>query len=738
MSPIDFPRVYNPANQTREELIKNFVVRREIFQDIFDDLATAEMKYPEQHYIIQGVRGQGKTTLLLRIAYEILNEKKLHQRLIPVIFNEEQYHITRLFKLWETIAEYLEEYDEISGLYHEMQKIDTDDDYESRCFELLEQALIERQRKLILFIDNIDDLLQKFSPREHQRLREIFSESAEIRIVGASSTSLEYHYDYRHSFYQFFKMPQLRGLSTDETKTLLLNLGRLYKRERVKEIVENEIGRVEALRRLTDGVIRSIVILYEIFVDDSQGDAFMDLEKILDSVTPLYKQRMDSLTPQQQEIVDCIALSWDAVGTGEIARKTRLASKAVSAQIKQLDKYHIIDKIETDTKNNLYRISERFFNIWYLMRNGRKWDEKRVRFLIEFLQIWCDRQELEKRASKHLKAIRSNKLYERQALYLTEALARTPIRRDLQHDLLDETRSFLDGKSTEMKDCVSVSDRVLSVQAQKALRSGEMGTAIGNIEKIKIKSTNEVAVLGSLYALTGKDSKKAESYLLTAAARDHVDAMYNLALLYRSEFNDIQKAKKYYLKAADKDHANAMNNLASLYWNEFNDIQKAKKYYLKAVAKDHAGAMNNLAWLYFEIRKDKEKALRLADKSYADQMSIYSAHTLGIVLLWNNEFQRAIQISGDFLGNDEALEDFPDDVISFLMLLMAKKQYHSALKIFRENRHNLKDRFKPVYYALMHFLVDEFPNEYKRMGGELEETVKEIIAKIKQMETDYS
>ena len=139
MSPIDFPQIYNPANQTREELIENFVVRTAIFHEIFDDLATSAMKYPEQHYIIQGLRGQGKTTLLLRLAYEILNNKQLHKKQIPVIFNEEQYNISRLFKLWEATAEYLHEYNEIDGLYDEMQKLDDDDDYERRCFGLLER-----------------------------------------------------------------------------------------------------------------------------------------------------------------------------------------------------------------------------------------------------------------------------------------------------------------------------------------------------------------------------------------------------------------------------------------------------------------------------------------------------------------------------------------------------------------------------------------------------------------------
>ncbi len=71
------------------------------------------------------------------------------------------------------------------------------------------------------------------------------------------------------------------------------------------------------------------------------------------------------------------------------------------------------------------------------------------------------------------------------------------------------------------------------------------------------------------------------------------------------------------------------------------------------------------------------------------------------------------------------------------MLLIAKKQYHLALNIFNENPHKFKDRFKPVYYALMSFMKDEYPNEYLKMGGELKETVDEIIEKINEMEKAY-
>ncbi len=57
--------------------------------------------------------------------------------------------------------------------------------------------------------------------------------------------------------------------------------------------------------------------------------------------------------------------------------------------------------------------------------------------------------------------------------------------------------------------------------------------------------------------------------------------------------------------------------------------------------------------------------------------------------------------------------------------------------MFEENPHGLKDRFKPVYYALMFFMKNDFPNEYVKMGGELKETVEEIIATIQQLEKEY-
>ncbi|MCP5052875.1 MAG: MarR family transcriptional regulator, partial [bacterium] len=205
---------------------------------------------------------------------------------------------------------------------------------------------------------------------------------------------LEFNYDYSHPFFEFFKVFHLEGLNRKEGEKLLLQLGETYKTDVVKNIIENNPGRVEALRRITSGVPRSIILLFEIFLDNETGDSFQDLEIILDRVTPLYKHRMDGLPPQKQEIMDAIALNWDAIAVKDIAKKTRIPGKSVSAQLNELEKNRLVTKIPTSKKNNLYQVSERFFNIWYLMRNGRRRERQKVLWLVRFLESWCGEEYL--------------------------------------------------------------------------------------------------------------------------------------------------------------------------------------------------------------------------------------------------------------------------------------------------------------------------------------------------------
>lgn len=424
--------IYNPDLLSKQQLIGSFVVRLKKFKKLFEDIRTSDMTHPEQPLMIVGLRGMGKTTLLLRLSYEVENNDKLNKWLVPIVFNEEEYGITKLYKFWEQITQYFERKEPaVKGLFDAMDatysSINDDIRYEQKAFELLIEALHKEGKKLLLFVDNFGDMFKRFNKQEKQRLREVVTTCTDLRIIAGSSVVTEAFYKYDDPFYELFKIERLEGLNKEETEFLLLQLGESYPINPVKEILVKQPNRVETLRRLTGGIPRTMVLLFEIFVDDKDGNAFTDLESILDRVTPLYKHRMDELPAQQQEIVNAIAHAWDAVSAKEIAQKTRLDSKLISAQLKQLHQSNIVDKQPTHNKNHLYLLNDRFFNIWYLMRMARKGDKNRVLWLIRFLEQWCDEEQLSKRSDSLMRAFNKGEYNPKGALeYAQKAYQESP------------------------------------------------------------------------------------------------------------------------------------------------------------------------------------------------------------------------------------------------------------------------------------------------------------------------
>ena len=53
-------------------------------------------------------------------------------------------------------------------------------------------------------------------------------------------------------------------------------------------------------------------------------------------------------------------------------------------------------------------------------------------------------------------------------------------------------------------------------------------------------------------------------------------------------------------------------------------------------------------------------------------------------------------------------------------------------------QYELKERYKPIWYALMSLMQDDFPNEIKKMGSELVETVDEVLEEIARLEKKYT
>jgi tetratricopeptide (TPR) repeat protein len=751
--------VYNPQEMPEEQFVERFVVRRDTLESLLQLIRSTAPGQPFKHTIIQGLRGQGKTTLLRKLSICVRDDAELSPWLIPILFREEEYSVTSLCRLWELAAEHLDEWSEFEGLSDQYEEVYQSPHYEKDCFSILAEALEKADKTLLLLIDNLGEMLGKFGTRDQQRLREILTTSRRIRIVGASAITLEQHYDHGKPFFQFFIMKSLDGLNADETRQLLLGLGNEEQTMQMEEILRTRPGKVEALRRLTSGVPRTLILLFEIFLDD-HGSALHDLDILLDRVTPLYKHRLDDLPPQQQAIVTEIALGWDAMSTKEIAQKTRLASKLVSAQLSQLERNRIVRRIPTSTKNHLYQLEERFFNIWCLMRLGRKNDRRRATWLVRFLETWCDEQELAERAERHLGMLREGKLEERHALLWTQALAQSLRDPDLQQRVLDATREVLPQVSENLPE----SDYSLFAKADEAYRQGNLKSAYKYIQPLANKGYSDAMFKTALLYVQQGKLEQAEHYYLMAVEKGDLDAMINLAILYDEQGNleksehyhmmavekgdpdamcnlailyqeqaKLELAEHYYLMAVEKGNVNAIRNLAGLYWEQ-GKLEQAE-HYLMLVEKDDVDSMHNLATLYFLQAKRPREALELSRKGVGTCPSVKGNLHLGVMALWNGEYSEA------FTAIDTALVEFAAEVenlkgalICFpIVMLVVRGQTAFALKLFEDERYqnlNFKERFKPFYYAILQEIGDSRKDDALRMGPELEETVAEIRAEI--------
>ena len=115
--------------------------------------------------------------------------------------------------------------------------------------------------------------------------------------------------------------------------------------------------------------------------------------------------------------------------------------------------------------------------------------------------------------------------------------------------------------------------------------------------------------------------------------------------------------------------------------------------------------------------------------------NIYNRYNLSWIYLWHNQIDEALKLADKIIIDKEMIEEFSKQYSNFIMLLLAKQQYRYVTKYFDSSDLDLKERFKPLYYALLHFTHDE---AYAKLPPELAEPVNNVIEKVKQMAVDYA
>lgn len=692
--------LYNPRPDSVNE---DFTVHPEIYDRLWQDLATSKMEFPEQHYLINGASGSGKTTLLAQLHKSVLQQPPLPS-LQSLFFNEEEYSIRHLYRLWERIFELLHDKGLTANIITTQvrnlsEEIDKNQDYEKNISNKLLDFLEINGIHLLLFVDNFDLILQKLSTAECHRFRKILQTSSRIRIIAAAPEVPAPFYQYEHPFYEFFKVVHLRPLSTERTEELLLQLVP----SDFKNTITKANPRIEAIRRITNGNTRCMVLLATVLKENSSLSAKELFSDILDKLTPVYKFTMDDLPAQQQQIVEAIALNYEAISVKELGNKLRMESKMISAQLAQLVKNNLIIKIKTSTKNHFYHLKNRLFNCWYLLRLGRNKDRKKLNSILDFTENWVrNKEQYQEDIFPEIPLLNID---------TTPQLAKSKTTISIQRSRLLPGRAPL--RSTP------AADHQLRQRAYQALDSQQYKLAIQFLQKTK--ETDHFA-LAIAYHQGTNDYQRAITHYQKAAQAGQADALNNLGLLRLQQQHNPTEAYNAFTEAAKNGSSIAHYNLGLYHLNQEKDLVAAIDNFEQAISQGNPTALLPLAQLYYhQFKKPRHAILTLSEA--ADNGNPFANYQLGLIYLKDEKDENsAIHYFQEYLMHPSI------NTLSLpLGLTLLKYEAHDFLHTLFESKPEVKTAALPIYYALQKCDINAPKDEILRMGKELALTVNDIV-----------
>lgn len=615
---------FNPGTQKEPDFLANFIARQDVLQIFLAQLRNTQNQQSAKHHLIIAPRGYGKTSLLRRIKIALRDEIEFKARYIPLSFREEQHNVISLDVFWRNCLQALleareDEYAnaaELDDLDHLWQKTPPrsnlkreEQDGTPACTAFVDHCRMLGRRPVLL-IDNLDTLLAGLVEQHQWGLRTELQKSDGPVLIAAASRYPEALNDTKAAFFDFFRIFTLSPLSDQEIMDCLRKLAKMRGKKglRVSQMLERDPGRISALNTMAGGNPRTLGVLYTVLEAHMSDDVLAQLSAMLDTFTGWYQARTEELPLQSRAVFDALALNWDPMTAADIGKITGLDTPAVSSHLSRLEKNGYAETVslsKTKKSRNGYQVSERFFNIWYLMRNGPRRTRQAIKFLTIFLRSCFNRQELHAMAKDKLQngigRVES-------ALALAASIGDTRLRGRLldtaenclaQLERTDDRRAFLNELRSESK-------------PKKRQRTTD--------------ATNPVAQLvqKSKQHIKNREFDLAEADLRQALVLDETSAVIwsRLGALLHYFLNRHEEAEIAYRKAIalDEKLASPWGRLGDLMQFHFKRYAEAEVAYRNAIALDEEW---NSPWLGLgDLLQNQQKNYGEAEAAYRKAISM--------------------------------------------------------------------------------------------------------------------
>ncbi len=388
-----------------DRVLEITVGRKEMLEDLVEKLERQAGKKGGQHYLFIGPRGIGKTHFLTLIENAVNTKKNLKKRYTVIRFPEENNRLLSFADILLGITEILGEVTDDGSwrqLHQSASENERDDDIIDTIVPRLKSYHKKTGKTLLIFLENLDTLLTEQIKQEQDihRLRSFLMDSPCATLIGTSPVYFPSLYNQKSPLYEFFDTQVLEDLTEEQTLEMIRKNLEWEQCYPILENLESLTPKIQAIHTMTGGNPRLIMMLYELIAHDNLQDVKMQLQKLLDQISPFYQDRLKDLPPQERALLEIIALQRSEPRTpANIAKHLRKSPQQISSLLQRMTKagYLTASDNPQDKRSRIYRIKEGFFDLWLAMSESRI-QRKRLVYLVEFFEVYfSDRGERERK-----------------------------------------------------------------------------------------------------------------------------------------------------------------------------------------------------------------------------------------------------------------------------------------------------------------------------------------------------
>ena len=383
-------RKFNPGFLSIDELVTVFCVRVAEYESLIEAVRECSSS-ANTHQIVIGPRGSGKTSLLLRVAAEIQRDSDLSARFFPIVFAEESYEVSSAGEFWleclSRLADQAPGRDEdvdFRRTFEEFRNILDDRTLEDRCLGVLQDFSDRENKRLVLIVENLNMMFKDMGDDDAGwRLRKVLQTDPRIVLLASATSRFGQMNDPKEALYELFRVIQLRPLDKADCATMWQTVSGQVRAPRT----------IQALRILTGGSPRLLTIVARFGANLSFRELMADLLDLVDDHTEYFKSHLDALPAQERKVYLALADLWKPATAREIANRARIETSKCSAQLARLVDRGAVEVSGGSARRKLYYLTERLYNIYYLMRRARG-PAPLIEALIRFMEGYYSADEL--------------------------------------------------------------------------------------------------------------------------------------------------------------------------------------------------------------------------------------------------------------------------------------------------------------------------------------------------------